>query len=373
MSTFETSLSQFSSWASDEHGLESFISWLPKTLKCGEDLVTLQILELLEYAELVPLPRLKRLSELVLQLQAHKDTQIAETAERVFQVFEEVAVPGSPPEAADVPSSSVLERARQPSVVLQTYDSAQHARSGGGSRGRGKERSTGARDDASHVASPKEQRRGRPPKTVATHVNGHGPLSDENDLEAGRESAGSGEDADLGCVCGTDRHLPSNAFSFAGVWVQCERCHRWCHGECTGMTLEEAVAAEHFFCARCAHGRPDNEKEGFSRPQKKPRGRTSKGKMSRASRSGRHPDGSGERFRLHKMGKPRPAATSKIREIDNKLWNGACEQGWRFTCKDDSGSSQSFSFEAPTGEVFQTRAEAVLHAATQLERTMGGQ
>ena len=43
-----------------------------------------------------------------------------------------------------------------------------------------------------------------------------------------------------GCFCGTDRHLPTTPLPFEGAWVQCDSCERWCHGECAGMTREQA-------------------------------------------------------------------------------------------------------------------------------------
>ena len=44
---------------------------------------------------------------------------------------------------------------------------------------------------------------------------------------------------DSGCFCGTKRHLPASPYPFDGVWVQCEACQGWCHGECAGMTREQ--------------------------------------------------------------------------------------------------------------------------------------
>jgi hypothetical protein len=98
---FETSLAHFSAWASEMHGLECLIAWLPKTVELREDLVTLQVLELLEYAELTfhvlkaiegaelqLISHLHRLIELVLGIQKHEDKQVAETAERVAPILE---------------------------------------------------------------------------------------------------------------------------------------------------------------------------------------------------------------------------------------------------------------------------------------------
>ena len=54
--------------------------------------------------------------------------------------------------------------------------------------------------------------------------------------------------------CGTNRHLPTTPLPFEGAWVQCDGCERWCHGECAGLSLEEAEEVEHR-CPVCA-GRP---------------------------------------------------------------------------------------------------------------------
>ena len=58
-----------------------------------------------------------------------------------------------------------------------------------------------------------------------------------------------------GCFCGTDRHLPTTPLPFEGAWVQCDGCERWCHGECAGLSLEEAEEVEAYRCPVCA-GRP---------------------------------------------------------------------------------------------------------------------
>ena len=56
------------------------------------------------------------------------------------------------------------------------------------------------------------------------------------------------------CFCGTDRHELDNAYSFEGAWVQCDECERWCHGECAGLSLEEAEAIESYVCPVCRPG-----------------------------------------------------------------------------------------------------------------------
>ena len=66
------------------------------------------------------------------------------------------------------------------------------------------------------------------------------------------------------CFCGTDRHELDNAYSFEGAWVQCDECERWCHGECAGLSLEEAEAIESYVCPVC---RPNGVAGGGARVQ----------------------------------------------------------------------------------------------------------
>ncbi|EOD25865.1 hypothetical protein EMIHUDRAFT_206065 [Emiliania huxleyi CCMP1516] len=51
---------------------------------------------------------------------------------------------------------------------------------------------------------------------------------------------------ELGCFCGTDRHLPTNNLPFEGVWISCDACGRWCHGECAGVDKQQAEEAEEY-------------------------------------------------------------------------------------------------------------------------------
>ena len=55
----------------------------------------------------------------------------------------------------------------------------------------------------------------------------------------------------LGCFCGTDRHCLTNTLPFEGVWVQCDTCDRWCHGECAGVDKETAEQLESYRCPAC--------------------------------------------------------------------------------------------------------------------------
>ena len=55
-----------------------------------------------------------------------------------------------------------------------------------------------------------------------------------------------------GCFCTTDRHLMTNDTPFEGMWIQCEACTRWCHGECTGLPPQQLGACELYLCPSCA-------------------------------------------------------------------------------------------------------------------------
>ena len=75
-----------------------------------------------------------------------------------------------------------------------------------------------------------------------------------------------------GCFCGTDRHLPTTPLPFEGAWVQCDGCERWCHGECAGLSLEEAEEVEAYTCPVCAERalakvRPSREERAIAESQ----------------------------------------------------------------------------------------------------------
>jgi len=92
-------------------------------------------------------------------------------------------------------------------------------------------------------AKPKWQR-----QQQATHnqwTGGFDELSDEL-------PAASFGDGEIGCFCDSERHLLSNSLSFSGVWVQCDECTRWCHGECAGLDKEQAEAADTYICEVCS-------------------------------------------------------------------------------------------------------------------------
>jgi len=61
------------------------------------------------------------------------------------------------------------------------------------------------------------------------------------------------------CFCGTQRHRYDNNLSFDGVWVQCEGCLRWCHGECVGMTAQQAKYADSYTCLVCVEAEGSEE------------------------------------------------------------------------------------------------------------------
>ena len=63
--------------------------------------------------------------------------------------------------------------------------------------------------------------------------------------------ASTGE-SEAGCFCDTDRHLPTNGISFEGVWIQCDDCNRWCHGECAGFDKVTVEEVETYSCPVCA-------------------------------------------------------------------------------------------------------------------------
>ena len=69
------------------------------------------------------------------------------------------------------------------------------------------------------------------------------------------------------CFCDTDRHLPTNDYSFEGAWVACDRCSRWCHGECAGLTKYEAEALEHYVCPPCIEAKAADARQSQAQKQ----------------------------------------------------------------------------------------------------------
>ena len=74
------------------------------------------------------------------------------------------------------------------------------------------------------------------------------------------------------CFCGTRRHLKS---SFRGVWVQCDECELWCHGECARLrSFVQAERVESYVCPICKGADPASLlKTGAPLKPKRPRGR----------------------------------------------------------------------------------------------------
>jgi len=58
-----------------------------------------------------------------------------------------------------------------------------------------------------------------------------------------------------GCFCQSSHSSPDNP---EGLWLQCDFCSRWCHGECAGVhTEEQAAALDPYVCPLClARGAP---------------------------------------------------------------------------------------------------------------------
>ena len=47
-------------------------------------------------------------------------------------------------------------------------------------------------------------------------------------------------------------HLPESNLPFKGIWIQCDYCDLWCHGECAGLSsLAEADMLSHWTCPPC--------------------------------------------------------------------------------------------------------------------------
>ena len=66
---------------------------------------------------------------------------------------------------------------------------------------------------------------------------------DDYDEEDGEEDyyddEYEGEEESLPCFCG---RKTTDDLDEDSVWVQCERCSRWCHGSCANLTKEQARA-----------------------------------------------------------------------------------------------------------------------------------
>ena len=89
----------------------------------GEDLLLLQLLELLEYADLSPLALLPELTEVVRALKAYSDKDVAETAERVVLLLEELQTSES---IAKEDRRRAKEKQRSERLHLRAVKAADH-------------------------------------------------------------------------------------------------------------------------------------------------------------------------------------------------------------------------------------------------------
>ena len=278
VAVFHGSLEQFSAWAAATEGLECLVAWLKRMPELGEDLLLLQLLELLEYADLTPLALLPELTEVVRALKAYSDKDVAETAERVVLLLEELQTSES---IAKEDRRRAKEKQRSERLHLRAVKAADHV-SASAAKG-------GKRKGAAAAAPQRSQQRQRRDKDedrdedreegeVEGEEEGEGEgvgEGDEEDAGDEQETRGqkwssaqrSGASSDLtlafrgvrsprleaspsafdplapsdlpcaldsqeeACFCGTQRHRYDNNMSFDGVWVQCEGCLHWCHGE----------------------------------------------------------------------------------------------------------------------------------------------
>ena len=74
------------------------------------------------------------------------------------------------------------------------------------------------------------------------------------------------------CPCGTNRHEPDNDtdLDFNGVWLGCDTCDRWVHGNCAGIHSQNQADKLNFF--QCSICKPHDKK-------KRPPGRAPTGKV----------------------------------------------------------------------------------------------
>ena len=70
---------------------------------------------------------------------------------------------------------------------------------------------------------------------------------DEGDCDTDAADEAEAEE-DGSCFCGQPEREPTS-----GWWVQCDKCERWCHGECSGLGAEPADDAE-WTCRKCVGG-----------------------------------------------------------------------------------------------------------------------
>ena len=94
-----------------------------------------------------------------------------------------------------------------------------------------------------------------PPGSAVVSISGdddHAEEEEESEESESEESESEREEnEELPCFCNS-RTAPTAAdFAFAGVYVQCERCSRWCHGVCANLTRKDAAQLERYLCPPC--------------------------------------------------------------------------------------------------------------------------
>ena len=99
---------------------------------------------------------------------------------------------------------------------------------------------------------------------------------EEEEIDSEEDEEDDGEEY---CFCKTFRHLESN---FRGVWVQCDECQVWCHGECAGLrSIAAAESVDHYVCPLCRGGDAAALAASMAAAVAKSRSRTSKASRSR--------------------------------------------------------------------------------------------
>jgi len=326
VAVFHGSLEQFSAWAAATEGLECLVVWLKRMPELGEDLLLLQLLELLEYADLSPLALLPELTEAVRALKAYSDKDVAETAERVVLLLEELQTSES---IAKEERRRAKEKQRSERLHLRAVKAADHASARAAKGGKRK----GA------AAPPRSQQRQRREKDEEEGEEEEEEGEEEDEEEGEEEDEEDEEDEEEvvveACFCGTQRHRYDNNLSFDGVWVQCEGCLRWCHGECVGMTAQQAKYADSYTCTVCAEASESSEASSAGCSDF----------ASDAAGSDVDSDGSGLQFR-RPGGAPNGDSERKEKEKEKKERRNARKEKRRL--KDES-RKERLSSQPPSG------------------------
>ena len=328
VAVFHGSLEQFSAWAAATEGLECLVAWLKRMPELGEDLLLLQLLELLEYADLTPLALLPELTEVVRALKAYSDKDVAETAERVVLLLEELQTSES---IAKEDRRRAKEKQRSERLHLRAVKAADHV-SASAAKG-------GKRKGAAAAAPRSQQRQRREKDEVEEEEEEEGEEEEEEgEGEAEEEEEEEEEVVEEACFCGTQRHRYDNNLSFDGVWVQCEGCLRWCHGECVGMTAQQAKYADSYTCTVCAEASESSEESSAGCSDF----------ASDAAGSDVDSDGSGLQFRRPAGGAPNGDSERKEREKKEKKEKKRSERKEKRRLKDPSLKDR-LSSQPPSG------------------------